>query len=175
MSYREKLFNLTICDFCSKGAEPWNDGFSTCVVCGAKCHDFQDGGGYCMEQHKKTHKPEDFIPKNILSHDDMRNIGHGHVRPRPDGVKARCGGPGLCDECSKEYASGHPMLNMEVGSFTPFNMQPGERILEIPLSYEIAWQRLIKIVNTTDVHSISLDKLKSIMLECLINEVPTVR
>jgi hypothetical protein len=33
------------------------------------------------------------------------NSGHGHVRPRPDGVKARCGGPGICPECSKEAAS----------------------------------------------------------------------
>jgi hypothetical protein len=32
------------------------------------------------------------------------NTGHGHVHPRPDGVKARCGGPGLCSECSREQA-----------------------------------------------------------------------
>lgn len=30
------------------------------------------------------------------------NTGHGHVRPRPDGVKARCGGPALCSECARE-------------------------------------------------------------------------
>lgn len=30
------------------------------------------------------------------------NTGHGHVRPRPDGVKARCGGPALCPECAAE-------------------------------------------------------------------------
>lgn len=30
------------------------------------------------------------------------NTGHGHVRPRADGVKARCGGPGLCSECRRE-------------------------------------------------------------------------
>lgn len=30
------------------------------------------------------------------------NFGHGHVYPRPDGMKARCGGPGICPECSKE-------------------------------------------------------------------------
>lgn len=28
--------------------------------------------------------------------------GHGHVVPRPDGAKARCGGPGLCSTCSRE-------------------------------------------------------------------------
>lgn len=38
------------------------------------------------------------------SQEDM-NTGHGHVRPRPDGVKARCGGPGFCVECSRELAA----------------------------------------------------------------------
>lgn len=32
----------------------------------------------------------------------MKNNGHGHVSPREDGVKARCGGPSICMECSKE-------------------------------------------------------------------------
>ena len=32
------------------------------------------------------------------------NTGHGHVWPRPDGVKARCGGPGLCAACSIDAA-----------------------------------------------------------------------
>lgn len=31
-----------------------------------------------------------------------RNTGHGHVNPRPDGMKARCGGPGVCKVCSAE-------------------------------------------------------------------------
>lgn len=28
--------------------------------------------------------------------------GHGHVTPNADGTKARCGGPGVCGECSRE-------------------------------------------------------------------------
>lgn len=32
------------------------------------------------------------------------NTGHGHVRPRPDGFKARCGGPSICRECALEKA-----------------------------------------------------------------------
>lgn len=32
------------------------------------------------------------------------NIGHGHVYPRPDGNKARCGGPPLCPECARDAA-----------------------------------------------------------------------
>ncbi len=27
---------------------------------------------------------------------------HGHVEPRPDGAKARCGGPQLCTQCQAE-------------------------------------------------------------------------
>lgn len=34
--------------------------------------------------------------------------GHGHVTPRPDGAKARCGGPGLCAQCSQEQARKQP-------------------------------------------------------------------
>lgn len=32
------------------------------------------------------------------------NAGHGHVIPRPDGQRARCGGPGICAICSREAA-----------------------------------------------------------------------
>jgi hypothetical protein len=35
------------------------------------------------------------------------NTGHGHVWPRPDGHKARCGGPALCAECARDYARVH--------------------------------------------------------------------
>ncbi len=30
--------------------------------------------------------------------------GHGHVKPNPDGSRTRCGGPGICDVCSREAA-----------------------------------------------------------------------
>lgn len=33
-----------------------------------------------------------------------QNTGHGHVTPRPDGVRARCGGPSLCVTCAREQA-----------------------------------------------------------------------
>lgn len=36
---------------------------------------------------------------------EAKNEGHGHVRPRPDGVKARCGGPALCAVCQRELAA----------------------------------------------------------------------
>lgn len=34
---------------------------------------------------------------------------HGHVVPRPDGAKARCGGPALCAQCAREKAQ-HDLL-----------------------------------------------------------------
>ena len=30
------------------------------------------------------------------------NTGHGHVWSRPDGLKARCGGEGLCKVCDEQ-------------------------------------------------------------------------
>ncbi|WP_054882095.1 hypothetical protein [Pseudomonas sp. NBRC 111128] len=33
---------------------------------------------------------------------ELTNKGHGHVFPRHDGVKAKCGGPGLCAECAAD-------------------------------------------------------------------------
>ncbi|HJR04376.1 MAG TPA: hypothetical protein VKA83_22230 [Methylomirabilota bacterium] len=36
------------------------------------------------------------------------NTGHGHVWPRPDGAKARCGGPGICRVCSADQAQHQP-------------------------------------------------------------------
>lgn len=32
------------------------------------------------------------------------NYGHGHVYKRPDGYLARCGGPAICPECSRDKA-----------------------------------------------------------------------
>ena len=31
------------------------------------------------------------------------NQGHGHVWPRSDGVRARCGGPHLCNDCARDF------------------------------------------------------------------------
>lgn len=44
-----------------------------------------------------------------LSRDGMTNtIGHGHVRPRDDGYKARCGGPAICGVCQSEERRARP-------------------------------------------------------------------
>lgn len=44
---------------------------------------------------------------------DHLNQGHGHVFPRPDGVRARCGGPALCTACSADLARARPALDPE--------------------------------------------------------------
>ncbi|MGH3203865.1 MAG: hypothetical protein ACRDP5_17700 [Streptosporangiaceae bacterium] len=46
--------------------------------------------------------------------------GHGHVTPNPDGTKARCGGPGLCSECSQEAALAP--LRAQIGT-SPLNAE----------------------------------------------------
>jgi len=33
--------------------------------------------------------------------------GHGHVKPNPDGSKARCGGPALCAVCARERSEAY--------------------------------------------------------------------
>lgn len=35
----------------------------------------------------------------------MKDLGHGHVYPRPDGARARCGGPALCSRCRADAES----------------------------------------------------------------------
>ena len=42
-----------------------------------------------------------------------RNFGHGHVYPREDGVKARCGGPGICNECALDQAQKQSVEQLE--------------------------------------------------------------
>lgn len=52
---------------------------------------------------------------------DSKNAGHGHVYPRPDGVKARCGGPALCSQCARELAM------MQNGSHSRFEEAMAEK------------------------------------------------
>jgi len=51
--------------------------------------------------------PEDKEPavKPIdLPGSEGSNTGHGHVYPRPDGARARCGGPSICKDCARDLA-----------------------------------------------------------------------
>jgi hypothetical protein len=44
-----------------------------------------------------------------------RNEGHGHVFPRPDGIRARCGGPGICGVCAADLARQRQARDPEPG------------------------------------------------------------
>lgn len=45
----------------------------------------------------------DPIPSNSTGLEYTGN-DHGHVFPNRNGLKARCGGPGLCSSCAKDQA-----------------------------------------------------------------------
>ncbi|MFW4816088.1 hypothetical protein DZ978_002480 [Pseudomonas aeruginosa] len=48
------------------------------------------------------------------------NVGHGHVFPRADGVKMRCGGPGLCSECTADASRARAALAQPSPALPPF-------------------------------------------------------
>ncbi|RQF04435.1 hypothetical protein [Pseudomonas aeruginosa] len=48
------------------------------------------------------------------------NVGHGHVFPRADGVKMRCGGPGLCSECAADASRARAALAQPSPTLPPF-------------------------------------------------------
>lgn len=48
--------------------------------------------------------------------------GHGHVRPRPDGVRMRCGGPAICRVCQQEKSQLEMSQRMEQ-AFHPLDGQ----------------------------------------------------
>ncbi|MFO5967309.1 hypothetical protein [Pseudomonas aeruginosa] len=54
------------------------------------------------------------------------NVGHGHVFPRADGVKMRCGGPGLCSECTADASRARATLAQPspASDLDPFNLAP---------------------------------------------------
>jgi hypothetical protein len=39
----------------------------------------------------------------LLKAEGLDNVGHGHVFTRPDSTIARCGGPGMCEQCKKDF------------------------------------------------------------------------
>lgn len=45
------------------------------------------------------------MARSMIWADQNPNEGHGHVFPRPDGVKYRCGGPKICPVCAIDAAT----------------------------------------------------------------------
>lgn len=64
--------------------------------------------------------PDSFTPMHEFIKGEFKagpgtNTGHGHLWERPDGVKARCGGPYLCTECRSlipEYGTTDQKTNL---------------------------------------------------------------
>lgn len=59
--------------------------------------------GECIDAPRVTAPP--LVPSPAGYTAVPINAGHGHVRPRPDGMKARCGGPRMCSVCARESAA----------------------------------------------------------------------
>lgn len=57
------------------------------------------------------------------------NAGHGHVWPRPDGMKARCGGPALCSACRHDQARAQKLVSAPSDVPAGLVIRPGDRVL----------------------------------------------
>lgn len=44
------------------------------------------------------------LSEKATAHSGRGNTGHGHVYPRPDGSRVRCGGPTMCKDCALDFA-----------------------------------------------------------------------
>lgn len=60
----------------------------------------------------------------------LPNTGHGHVFPRPDGVKARCGGPVICQECARDAAEKNRELTAMIQGVGRYRHIDNETVLE---------------------------------------------
>lgn len=60
-------------------------------------------------------------------HGPGTNTGHGHVWPRPDGVRARCGGTRLCTKCRDDAERWPPPRTHSAPPPPPAPSRPGLR------------------------------------------------
>ncbi len=72
----------------------------------------------------------------------MNNTGHGHVFPRDDGVKARCGGPEVCDECATDFVAKGLLAIRELRETRELNVELQAEIWELR---QMAREALAKI------------------------------
>jgi len=94
---------LLPCPFCGSRAYAGDDGVidrplwsAYCGQCDAAVENYQSREDVVAQWNRRALAP-------AQAQRDP-NSGHGHVYPRPDGVSARCGGPGVCAVCSREAA-----------------------------------------------------------------------
>lgn len=79
----------------------WNESMRLMLPDGSRLDRFQ---GYRNGTMQLTIKTDAAIAAQ-QGNKTGTNSGHGHVWERPDGFKAKCGGPGFCAQCSRDQAS----------------------------------------------------------------------
>lgn len=94
-----------------------------------------------------------------MTEESNPNTGHGHVYPRPDGVRARCGGPALCSICGAEYRR---KLREDGYSIPPESvvlLTPEQIAAALPIEYAEHRRRLIDYLQSKvalcDWHGVS--------------------
>lgn len=83
--------------------------------------------------------------------------GHGHVIPNADGSRARCGGPGMCAECSKELAQAWAAGQVEIVPPPPPRNPRAERARAIAKAVLSALER-DDTLNMADGRTIAFDR-----------------
>ena len=84
-----------------------------------------------------------------------RNTGQGHVFPRPDGIRARCGGPGLCGECSRDRARKDAGGGMTLSADPPRRQPPDPAARQVGESHRDHAERVVGMYHAAmlDLHS----------------------
>ena len=86
---------------------------------------------------------------------------HGHVTPNTDGSLARCGGPGLCAQCSQEVAEKYGRHRI-----VPFNVLERFRAPSDLLAYLQGW-RDVNQGDASDISHEDLQRLVATIFEAL--------
>jgi hypothetical protein len=76
-------------------------------------------------------------------------MSHGHVTPNENGLKARCGGPGICEVCNKEAIAAGLVVKKKT-HLTDVTEELKEQLLEnYRLRREIGerWEPMVKKLN----------------------------
>lgn len=68
-------------------------------------------------------------PEYLQEYRALAAGGHGWVLPRPDGSKAKCGGPQVCFQCRLEQMLMQAQKRTVV--MQGFNLKPGDKVLLI--------------------------------------------
>jgi hypothetical protein len=93
--------------------------------------------------------------------------GHGHVTPNANGMKARCGAPGLCAECRAEQADAPGLLAAE--GVTPevyARLQQARRLAdEVNVSLAAAGSGLVCAVTLQAAHVRQVPGGRDVVLE----------